>query len=214
MNRVLTVALLLCAACSHRSPAPTETELAMAAAERASVRAQLAAHRVQQIVRLEAYASAGRFPHNYRATEAHVFRDEAGRLCAVANLVHTDGRDDLVEATVREHNDLAIADVKEGAMLEWVVASGLTQEELARVQLPSMPLTRRPTPMPTPMPKAAPDLIAANEELNMQAAVRRHVDAMDRELRANTGTSLDIATARFIQYHNRMNRAQAAIASN
>ena len=50
-----------------------------------------------------AYGSAGQFPHNTTtAPSLHMFRDPEGRLCAVANLVQTDGRGDLVEATVRD----------------------------------------------------------------------------------------------------------------
>ena len=193
-----------------------------AANERSSVNEWLAAHRAQQIERLEAYAKAGEFPHNYGQPEAaHIFRDEGGRLCAVANLVHQDGRDDLVDATVREHNDLAIADVKEGGIFEWLLASGLTQEELVRVQLPAPPLTRRRVLRPSS------DLIAQresdaklrmipreiDEKLRMNEAVRQHIETVVRELRANTEASLNVATPRLVA-HRDPAKAPNAFASN
>jgi hypothetical protein len=172
--------------------------------DRESVRADLAKHRARQIERLGAYAVRGEFPHNYAGpTRAHIFRDEGGRLCAVANLVHQDGRDDLVDTTVREHNDLAIADVKDGPMLEWVLGSGLTQEELARIQLPAPVMTRQQQARP-----ANNDLVARKDadgtpmnEARMNETVRQHIAQVQYELRANTQESLDVATQRFMAMH-------------
>ena len=83
-----------------------------------ALRANLAAHREEQIQRLDAYAAAGEFPHNMTSRELHMFRDADGRYCAVANLVHQDGRDQLVDTTVKGHNDLAIHDVTDGEMMD------------------------------------------------------------------------------------------------
>ena len=59
------------------------------------VRAELAAHRAQELDRLREYARAGAFPLNTtQGPTGHFFQDAAGHYCAVANLVHQDGRDD------------------------------------------------------------------------------------------------------------------------
>ncbi|HLK37780.1 MAG TPA: hypothetical protein VKU41_13560 [Polyangiaceae bacterium] len=210
---------VLCAACSHDATRSNETP-GPSAADHAAVRSWLASHRARQIERLDAYARAGAFPHNYaQPIAAHVFRDEAGRLCAVANLVHQDGRDDLVRATARDRNDLAIADVRDGALFDWVLASGLTQEELARIQLPAPPLARRVAPSPPrPAPVAqSPDLVArgdADDELRMKAAVREHLATVARELRANAEASLRIASDRFDAPRDPPAEAPAVLAAN
>jgi hypothetical protein len=201
--RLLPVGFLVLAACSTSppSPAPTRGEpQASEPSERDLVRARLAVHRVQQIERLGDYASRGEFPHNYaKAPSAHIFRDDAGRLCAVANLVHQDGRDDLVDATVRTRNDLAVADVHDGPMLDWVLGSGLTQEEVARIQLPA-PVMAPPVAKPV---KKAPLLVAQAdaEETRMKEAVVRHIEQVQWELRAATEKSLDAATERYLATH-------------
>lgn len=171
------------------------------------LRSKLAAHREQQIQRLHAYAVAGQFPHNLTSpSDLHMFRDAAGRYCAVANLVHQDGRDDLVDATVREHNDLAIHDVQDGAMMTWILESGLTQEELEQIQLPAPPMRhvefappRQPTPVlevavvPAPPLRATVDV---RDEDAMKALVRAHVARVEAELRAHTDASLTVAVGR------------------
>ena len=181
----------------------------------ATLRSKLAAHREQQIQRLHAYAVAGRFPHNTSSpNDLHMFRDAEGRYCAVANLVHEDGRDDLVDATVREHNELAIHDVHDGAMMTWILESGLTQEELKRIQLPAPPMThlnrlpqRQPTPddvamrksTPTPGSLPAPPLRATvdvRDEDALKALVRAHLAQVESELRAHEDASLRLAVER------------------
>jgi len=167
--------LVLLAACSHAEGTPSD------------LRAQLAAHRAVQIERLHAYAEAGQFPHDYTiAPSLHMFRDADGRLCAVANLVYRDGVDDLVESTVKSDNAIAVADVKEGPMLDWILGSGLTQEELARIQLPA----------PVLMPQQAA-VGEAMSEAQMIAMVRAHVAAVEAELRSGEARSLDLAVARY-----------------
>jgi hypothetical protein len=171
---------------------PTAALLLLAGCHEPDLRAQLAAHRDQQIARLDAYARAGQFPHDYTtAPSLHMFRDAEGRLCAVANLVHEDGRDDLVEATVRNRNDLVVVDVHDGPMLDWMLDSGLTQEELARIQAPA-PMVAVP-----PLPPAPPRI----DEVAMIAAIRAHIAEVEKELRANGDKSLDVAVARWKAAH-------------
>ncbi len=206
---LFALSLLGVAGCRPTQVDPTQGET--------TLRATLAAHRAEQIERLHAYAVAGEFPHNVTTPgDLHMFRDAEGRYCAVANLVHRDGRDDLVEATVRERNDLAIADVHDGAMMKWVLESGLTQEELARIQLPArpfvqfdsaphkLPAPRRATPVdevarkkaaePAPVAVAVPPPVITEEA--MKALVRAHLAEVETELRAHADASLTVAVER------------------
>jgi hypothetical protein len=205
MNRwihwALSAALVTTSACSAPSPAqdwagsvPTVAHTAAAAPiDRAAIRQTLADHRAQQIAHLHAYGAAGQFPHNTTtAPSLHMFRDPEGRLCAVANLVQTDGRGDLVEATVRTQNDLAIADVHDGAMMDWVTRSGLTQEELVAIQLPAPVLVPRPKKRVN-VAKSAP-----SPEEQMNAVVASHVASVEAQLRAATEESLDVAVERYV----------------
>jgi hypothetical protein len=212
---VLSASCVFVAACSspsptvHRDDPALGTTAPVPAVDRASVRANLAAHRAEQIARLHAYAEAGQFPHNTTvAPSLHMFRDPAGRYCAVANLVHRDGRDDLVEATVREQNDLAIADVHGGPMIDWILASGLTQEELVRTQAPAPFIGRnpvRPSPLPDRIHVALEEAPLAAKEADMDAAIRAHVTQMEAELRDASERSLDVAVERWVAH-----RAQGA----
>jgi hypothetical protein len=207
LPRIACLSLLLAAACSRpdtpsrEDPGTSKTALGL---DRAAIRAEFAAHRQQQLERLEEYAAAGEFPHDYTtAPSLHMFRDDAGRLCAVANLVHRDGRDDLVSATVRDHNDLAVADVHDGPMLAWMLTSGLTQEELARIQAPAPMVQRAPTRpqlVARTLEVAKNTVTRAITEAQMKATIRGHVAQVEAELVAGKDHSLDIAVDRYIAW--------------
>jgi len=149
--------------------------------ERAQLRAQLQKHRAEQLARLQAYSDAGQFPVNPSvAPSTHLFRDANGHYCAVANLVHQDGLDDLVAKTVKENNSLVVSDVREGQMMSWILTSGLTQEELARIQAPA-PFVERPTVVDP-----------------MIASIRAHLKQVRAELLRDQDKSLDLAVDRLI----------------
>jgi hypothetical protein len=208
---LLASCLVFVAACSSPSstvPRDRTAFTSTAAApsvDRGVLRASLAAHRAQQVARLHEYAEAGAFPHNVTvAPSLHMFRDAAGRYCAVANLVHRDGQDDLVEATVRSQNDLAIADVHDGPMMDWMLASGLTQEELVRIQAPAPFIGTspvRPGRMPDKIHLRLEDLSLGVTEADMAASIRAHVTQMEAELRAGDERSLDLAVERWVAHH-------------
>jgi hypothetical protein len=131
------------------------------------------------------------------APTGHFFRDADGRLCAVANLVHQDGRDDLVDAVVRTNNALVVSDVHDGALHDWILASGLTQEELSRIQRPAPMI--RPTaiaPLPLPAPKPAAAVAALPTEAEMRAQIQGKLAAIEAQLVADTDASLDVAVER------------------
>jgi hypothetical protein len=193
-------ALVLSAACSRLRTTPEATPPAPTAdtpsppeparpagPDRTVVRARLADHRAKQIAHLHAYGEKRQFPLNVaNVPNFHSFCDSKGRLCAVANLLETDGRHDLVQATAHENNALSVADVHGGPIMDWILTSGLTQEELVRVQVWPVLHERRL------------ERERATAEERMNAAVAKHIVDMEAELEANTEASLAIAVERYV----------------
>jgi hypothetical protein len=93
--------------------------------------------RAQLVRALEAYRDDGVFPHNhdFPATRMPYFRDEHGTLCAMAHLIASTGREDIVADVVRERNNAYIPDLTEDhRLVAWLDSVGLTVAEAARIQ--------------------------------------------------------------------------------
>src|SRR6185295_9997746 len=116
--------------------------------DRASWKKQLAASREQQIERVRAYRRAGKFPRNTLVENQRVpiFVDDKGTPCAVANLMIQDGRQNDVLAIARTNNLVRVMEVHDGPLVDWLLHSGLLQEEAALIQ-PSYEW-ERPEPQP------------------------------------------------------------------
>ncbi len=143
--------------------------------ERSSKRSQLAANRARNLDELHAYWTAGVFPRNEELPMVgNVFRDADGHLCAAANLMQKDGRGELVDRTARRDNFIRLAEVEDGELHEWILQSGFTQEEIAMIQVPYMPV----------------HLISVEEE---RARLQQHLEAVESRLRDDTEQSLSIA---------------------
>lgn len=94
----------------------------------------LAARRAQMIAWLHDYAAAGVFPRDDAGRPLSVFRDTHGVRCPMAELIFRSGHADLVDQVATTHNNLRLADVHSGPLHAWILASGLTQEEVAMIQ--------------------------------------------------------------------------------
>ena len=165
---------------------PATAELSPKLATTRVSRDQLAAHRKLQIERLHAYALAGKFPQNPSPSPVplHMFRDAGGALCPIANLIHRDGHEALVDRMAKEHNDVVVADETEGPLHEWVLTSGLTNEEVRRIQGVGFPGEGGL------LPGGLPPSVVAHLDL------RAHLEAVEKELENDTEASLDVALAR------------------
>ena len=125
-----------------RAPQMTEQELPpdlspARTLDRDSVRAALVARRATNLASFRAYQKAGTFPSNtYEDRVLNVWRDEAGHLCAAATIIDKDGKHDLVRDTAEKTNNLRLLDVTEGPLLDWMLTSGFTIEEIDRIQAP------------------------------------------------------------------------------
>jgi hypothetical protein len=107
------------------------------------------ARRDTLLATLRAYRDRGEFPHNYdfpgEAVPYFVDR-ETGVLCAVAHLLATSGRRDIVDRVARADNNVWVpALAGDTAFTAWLDASGLTLAEAARIQVPYV------SPEPTPV---------------------------------------------------------------
>jgi len=102
---------------------------------------------------LRVYRDRGTFPHNYdfpgRAVPYFIDR-KTGTLCAVAHLLASTGRRDIVDRVARMSNNVWVPELAgDTAFASWLDASGLTLAEAARIQVPYMqsapsPLERHP----------------------------------------------------------------------
>ena len=98
--------------------------------------------RVAALTTLRAYRTRGDFPHNYdfpgQAVPYFVDRG-TGTLCAVAHLLATSGRRDIVDRVARTDNNVWVAALAgDTAFTHWLDANGLTLAEAARIQVPYM----------------------------------------------------------------------------
>ncbi|HKP15946.1 MAG TPA: hypothetical protein VJT85_07775 [Gemmatimonadaceae bacterium] len=116
------------------------TELAASAADSLSRPAR--ARRSALIETLRAYRDRGDFPHNYdfagQAIPYFVDR-RTGALCAVAHLLASTGRRDIVDRVAISDNNVWVAQLAgDTAFTRWLVHQGLTLAEAARIQVPYM----------------------------------------------------------------------------
>lgn len=66
----------------------------------------------------------------------HQFLDVHGNPCAVASMIIASGHMDLVQATAATHNDVVLSDLHGGPLVDWMLTSGFTREEIAIIQEP------------------------------------------------------------------------------
>jgi hypothetical protein len=98
------------------------------------------AHRASVTETLKRYKDRGVFPNNYdfpgQPTPYFVDR-KTGTLCAVAHLLESAGRRDIVDRVARANNNVWVAELAgDSALGTWLAANGLTLDEAARIQVP------------------------------------------------------------------------------
>jgi hypothetical protein len=208
MSRFLSLALIcMSAACSgaqaNRTQTPTATPVVIvdeaAAIDSAELREQLAARRNLNLDRLLAYANAGEFPLNTMSEgPLNIFVDSDGHICAAANLIDLDGNGPLVQTTAAQDNFILLADVNQGPLMDWMLTSGFTQEEIALIQRPYMPVGGRKPVEIQPM-NNVPEPVFATVPVSIDAErqrVQKVLIGVHTLLSANTKENLGIAMAR------------------
>ncbi|HWU86515.1 MAG TPA: hypothetical protein VN253_04545 [Kofleriaceae bacterium] len=135
---IASILVGLTLAASPASAAPDKSDPDAAAQERAKLREELAAQRKINLERFHTYRVTRVYPHNlYEEGKKNVWKDPDGHLCAVATMMDKGGQHDLVERTAEDQNFVRIADLSSGSLVDWVLLSGLTQEEIVMIQQPT-----------------------------------------------------------------------------
>jgi hypothetical protein len=134
MKNLIVLALVVAAAaCGGASRTSTTTQTAAGAADDALLDA-VTARRAEAVERLHAYRVAGVYPTDDAGLPLGVFRDARGVRCPMSELIYQSGRADLVDEVVRTDNALRLAEVHDGALMAWMLESGLTKEEIVEIQ--------------------------------------------------------------------------------
>jgi hypothetical protein len=104
--------------------------------DRAVWRQRLAAERGRNLAVLREYQARGLFPINDQdPTRAiPIFVDRHDTACAVGYLMRQSGAGRAVAAIVQANNFVYVTDVHDGPLVDWILTSGLTQEEAALIQ--------------------------------------------------------------------------------
>jgi hypothetical protein len=164
--------------------------------DRAAVRAALAQARVTNLDAFRVYQKAGVFPSNtYKPGKLNVWLDEDGHFCAAATIIKMSGQDDLVNKVAEQNNFIRLADVKQGPLMNWILTSGLTQDEIAAIQEPFMDVSDRPRIEPS-----QPILVDAQLRKAEDARLRAKYRSVDKRIVKNTSKSLDLATDRLMKH--------------
>ena len=164
--------------------------------DRAQVRAALAKARATNLAAFRVYQKKGVFPSNtFKPGKLNVWIDANGNLCAAATIIKMSGQGDLVTKVGEQNNFIRLADVKQGPLMDWILTSGLTQDEIAAIQEPFMPVVEQPMPEP-----AQPILVDAKLRKAEDARLRAKYKTVDRMIVKNTKQSLDQATDRLMKH--------------
>lgn len=175
---------------------PPDRAPRIAPAVRARLKRVLASRRTKNIAAFRAYATRGVYPHNFvRDGALNVWIDEEGHMCAAATMIFRSGARSLVQRIGREDNYIHLADVSTGPVMDWILTSGLTQDEVATIQEPFMRV-----PEPQPMPEPQPIVVAPVRMPSPRVAEDQRLKARYREvlalLASQQASSLDAAIDR------------------
>lgn len=178
-----------------RPPDADVAQLPMRFVDRAAVRAKLAKNRVANLARFRVYQKKGVFPSNtFTDGKLNVWLDQFGNLCAAATIIKLSGQDDLVMSVADQNNFIRLADVTSGPLMDWILTSGLTQDEIAAIQEPFMPVTREPVMEPSPEPL----VVDAGMRRAENRRLARKYKQVEARILKRTSKSLDAATDRLM----------------
>ena len=173
---------------SHEPVYTIDDPVPVQAVTRVQVRAALAARRKRNLAAFHAYRTKGIYPHNYTRTgPLNVWRDRDGHLCAAATIINADGQTDLVSEVAQVENNVRLLDVTDGPLMDWILQSGFTLEEIDRIQVPA--------------PRPAPHVVTEPKDwrIAVDAKLRVEYDGTEAWLRRHDKDGLDAATDRLME---------------
>lgn len=175
---------------------------------RAAVRAALVKARATNLAAFRAYQAKGVFPSNtFKPGKLNVWVDANGNYCAAATIIKMSGLTDLVTKTGEENNFIKLADVKQGPLMDWILTSGFTQDEIAAIQEPFDDVTRGRRMEPSPITASVDAKKRTAEDARLVAKYKQ----VDRALVKNASKSLDKAVDQLMKHQD---LAWKLIASN
>ena len=155
------------------------------APDRADVKKALEKRRAKNLAAFRQYRKAGVYPHNtFRFGPMNIWMDAQGHLCAAATMIAKDGKQDLVDQIASTDNQIRLMNVKEGALLDWIMTSGFTIEEIDMIQ----------APMVMPEPEKTEQMLAL-EDAKLKAGYVK----TDAWIVKHAKTSLDKAVDRLLK---------------
>jgi hypothetical protein len=164
-----------------RRPTPVISE-----SQRRLLKKVLATHRARNVKAFRTYARRGVYPHNYiNNGSLNIWIDGDGHMCAAATMIWKSGAKALVRATQQENNFIRLADVTDGALMDWILTSGLTHAEVIEIQAPMVGAPNRGIELPEP---GTEDWRIANDR-----ALRAGYEVTLENLAADRDASLDAA---------------------
>lgn len=193
-------------------PAPAR-DVPLAAPSRADVRAALLALRTKNLASFRAYWKGGIYPSNvYSNKLLNVWRDEDGHFCAAATIMVKSGNEALAIKLAEDNNFIRLADVEQGPVMDWILTSGFTQEELVSIQKPFMGVAKRPIaptegspswagstqPAAYPLQPMKPVIDARLRKAETARLLAKY-KVVDKQLSAKAKASVDLAVDRLMQ---------------
>ena len=174
--------ILGCAAVALAGSARSASASDRAPSKSAQLRAELGERRERIIGWLHDYWTRGDFVQNPDPTggPGNFILDHRGKPCPLASVIIESGRRDLVEEAARKNNNVKIVDLRDGPVLDWILSSGLTQEECVLIQRPSR------------SGDAAPPIVKRQEAERLAQQLSR----VEETLRQSTQRSLTVAVKR------------------
>jgi hypothetical protein len=106
------------------------------------------------------------------------------------------GQDDLVTKVAEQNNFIRLADVKQGPLMDWILVSGFTQDEIAAIQEPFIGVDDEPR-----MTREKPVVAKVNPKKRKieDARLRAKYKAVDKMIVKNATKSVDKAVDRLMK---------------
>ncbi len=177
---------------SH-TPAQADAPVDHPVVDRAAVRARLASARATNVGAFVRYEQGRVYPSNTtKAGLLNVWRDADGHLCAAATMIDRSGAHELVKHIGDTDNNLRLATIHDGPVMDWILESGLTQEEVVIIQAPFVPVVQEPRP--------APQMVDAGLRAKETARLAVIYKQTEKMLAAEQQAALDTATDRLMAH--------------
>jgi hypothetical protein len=160
--------------------APRAAAEQVEATQRARLKKILAKRRDRNVKAFQTYAAKQQYPEN------HIVDGEIN-IWAAAQMIWASGAKALVEQQAADDNFIRLANVTEGPLMDWILTSGLTHDEVVLIQ----------RPFARPVHGVAP-LVDSRDAI--RAEMSRKYQGIVAELARTTDDSLDGAVDALMEH--------------